>query len=160
MATDTIDRNQDVTTETGNTEPAEKTFTQDDVNFIVTKRLAKYADYEALKEKAEKYDAQVEASKSDLQKATEKAQSLQAELDALKGAEEVRKTREEVASKRGIPVNLLTGSTAEECEAQADALLAWAKPNSYPKVPDGGEPAGGAKKATRDLFADWFNEQF
>ena len=41
-----------------------KTFTQEDVNHIVAKRVAKYADYEELKEKAAKYDEQIEANKS------------------------------------------------------------------------------------------------
>ena len=136
-----------------------KTFTQEDVNHIVAKRVAKYADYEELKEKAAKYDVQIEANKTDLQKATERADSLQKELDALKGAEELRTMREEVAKAKGVPQHLLTGTTKEDCEKQATEILEFAKPNSYPKVRDGGEPTGPMKKATRDQFADWFNEQ-
>ena len=136
-----------------------KTFTQEDVDRIVTKRIARYADYETLKEKADKFDAQVEANKSDLQKATERADSLQAELDALKTAERVRALREEVSTNKGVPANLLTGNTAEECEEQAEAILTWAKNtnsrNGYPKVPDGGDP--GTSKSARDQFADWLN---
>ena len=52
--------------------------TQEDLDIIVGERLKrereKYADYEALKEKAAKYDQAEEASKSELQKATEKAE--------------------------------------------------------------------------------------
>lgn len=139
------------------TEP--QTFTQDDVNRIIAKRVAKYADYDELKQKATKFDEQVEAGKSELQKATEKASSLQAELDALKEAESVRKMREEVADAKGIPAKLLTGKTAEECEAQAAELIAWAqKSNSgYPKVPDGGDPL--SSKPAREQFAEWLNTQ-
>ena len=145
---------------TPNDGPADgKAFSQEDVNRIVAKRVAKYADYEALKEKAALYDQQIEAGKSDLQKATERADSLQAELDALKSAEELRKMRESVATEKGIPASLLNGKTKEECEAQADALLVWKGPNGYPNVPDGGEPVGALKRSTRDLFASWFDEQ-
>ena len=147
--------NQEVTTQTADLEP--KTFTQDDVNRIVAKRVAKYEDYETLKEKAAKYGEQVEASKSELQKATERADSLQAELDALKSAEQIRVMREEVANQKGIPARLLTGSTQEECESQAEALLNWAKPSGYPNVLDGGDPI--SNKSPAEQFADWFNSQ-
>lgn len=154
-----IPTNQEANTQTADvTEPKQETFTQEDVNRIVAKRVAKYSDYEALKEKAAKYDELEEANKSELQKATERADSLQAELDAMKSAEQLRTLREEVSSSKGVPASLLTGSTKEECEAQADQLLNWAKPNSYPRVPDGGEPAGNVKKATREQFADWLNQ--
>ena len=139
--------------------PEPQTFTQDDVNRIVAKRVAKYADYEELKQKAAKFDEQVEAGKSELQKATERATSLQAELDALKQAESLRLMREEVANAKGVPAKLLTGQTAEECEAQAADLLAWAEANKpgYPKVPDGGDPV--STKPAREQFADWLNSQ-
>ena len=148
--------NQEVTTQNAELEP--KTFTQDDVNRIVAKRVAKYEDYETLKEKAAKYDEQVEASKSELQKATERANSLQAELDALKSAEQVRTMREEVANQKGIPARLLTGNTQEECESQAEALLNWAQPKGYPNVQDGGDPI--SSKPAREQFAEWLNSQF
>lgn len=139
--------------------PEPQTFTQDDVNRIVAKRVAKYADYDELKQKAAKFDEQVEAGKSELQKATERATSLQAELDALKKAESLRLMREEVANAKGVPAKLLTGQTAEECEAQAADLLAWAEANKpgYPKVPDGGDPI--STKPAREQFADWLNSQ-
>ena len=62
------------------TEQTERTFTQAELNAIVQERVgetkAKYGDYEELKAKASKYDEQVEASKSELQKATERADSF------------------------------------------------------------------------------------
>lgn len=153
--------NQDTYSVNAEAEQTEqRTFTQEDVDRIVTKRVARYSDYETLKEKAAKYDEQVEANKSDLEKATERANSLQAELDAIKAAEQIRTMRDEVATRKGVPATLLTGKTPEECEAQADAMLTWAKdttPNGYPKIPDGGDPLGHAKKSTRDQFAEWLN---
>lgn len=155
-----IQTNQvETTPSAGQETPEQQTFTQDDVNRIVAKRVAKYADYDELKQKAAKFDEQVEAGKSELQKATEKASSLQAELDALKQAESIRVMREEVANAKGIPAKLLTGTTAEECEAQAADLLAWAEKtgSGYPKVPDGGDPL--STKPARDQFAEWLNSQ-
>ena len=52
MGTET-NTNQDVIATQG---APEKTFTQADVDRIVTNRLAKYSDYETLKAKAEKFD--------------------------------------------------------------------------------------------------------
>lgn len=152
--------NATVTTRDQNGESQDRTFTQDELNAIVGKRLAeeksKFADYEDLKAKASKLDELEEANKSELQKATERANSLEAELNELKKANEVRAMREKVANETGIPTNLLTGSTEEECKAQAEAIKAYATPNGYPKVKDGGEipkPNG----STKQQFADFMS---
>ena len=158
-----MSENATVTTqETG--ESQERTFTQDELNAIVGKRLAeeknKYADYDVLKAKAEKFDEAEEASKSELQKATERANALETELNGLKKAEEVRLMREKVANETGIPSNLLTGSSEEECKAQAEAIKAYATPSGYPKVKDGGEmpkPTSGNAKAD---FAEYMSSVF
>ena len=137
-----------------------KTFTQEEVDAIVGDRLkrerAKYADYDTLIEKAGKYDTEQE----ELQKIIEARDSLQAELDNMKAAEEVRKMREQVSQETGVPTALLTGATAEECKAQAEAILNYAKPKGYPEVRDGGEVVNVGKKTTRQQFADWANEAF
>ena len=134
------------------------TFTQEDVNRIVAKRVSKYSDYDELKEKAAKYDEAVEANKSELEKANDQANALQAELDGLREAEKVRALREQVSQETGVPANLLTGTTEEECNTQASAILAYAKP-TYPSVPDGGEPQGAIKQSTREQFAEWMDNQ-
>lgn len=144
-----------------NGESQNRTFTQEEVNAIVGKRLAeekgKFADYEALKAKASKFDEMEEANKTELQKATERANALESELNGFKKAEEARLMREKVAKDTGIPSNLLTGSTEEECKAQAEAIKAYANPNGYPKLKDGGEipkPTGTAK----EQFADFMSQ--
>lgn len=146
-------------------EPANTTFSQEDVNRIVADRVAreraKYADYDALKEKAAKFDEAEEASKSELQKATERADSLQSQLDSYKKAEKLRSIHEEVSKETGVPANLLTGETKEDCEAQAKAIMSFAKPESFPAVPDGGEITNTGKTGSaREQFADWANENF
>lgn len=145
------------------TQAEERTFTQAELNAIVQKRLgeekAKYENFEELKAKAQRLDEIEEQNKSELQKATERAEMLERELEGMKRADSVRKIREEVAAELGVPASLLHGDTKEDCEAQAKDILSFAQPKAYPAVKDGGEvrSTGGGK--TRDQFANWFNEQ-
>jgi hypothetical protein len=158
MGTET-NTNQEVTTTQS---VLAKTFTQADVDRIVTKRLSDFADYDELKAKAEKFDEAEEASKSELQKAIDKANKLQSELDNLNKQNTIRQVRDEVSNITGVPASLLTGSTKEECEAQAKAIAeykAQTAPAAYPTVKDGGDPQLNVKKSTRDQFADWLNSQ-
>lgn len=141
----------------------ERTFTQAELDAIVTERLkrdrAKYADYDEIKAKAAKFDEAEEASKTELQKATEKAEALQRQVEAMTRADEIRKIRENVATETGVPVNLLSGETAEECKAQADGILAFAKPAGYPQVKDAGELKNKMSSgSTAQQFADWFDK--
>ena len=141
----------------------EKTFTQSEVDSIVKDRLtrerAKFPDYDDLKAKAARLDELEEASKTELQKATDRAEKLQKELDGMRQAETVRSVREKVAEETGVPANLLTGETEEACKEQASAIKAYAQPK-YPNVKDGGEPSKATgKKATRDQFAEWLNNE-
>lgn len=146
------------------TKPEEKTFTQEEVNAIVNDRLgrekAKYSDYEAMKAKAAKFDELEEANKTELQKASEKATSLQNELNELKKANEIRGIREEVAKNMNIPANLLTADTKESCEEQAKTLLAFASAQqSYPNLRDSGEVNHAGEASTRELFASFVGNQ-
>ena len=67
----------DKTTTTQTAATGGKTFTQAELDAAIESRLtrerAKFADYEALKAKAEKFDKAEEAAKSELQKAQEQA---------------------------------------------------------------------------------------
>ncbi len=138
----------------------EKTFTQAEVNEILKERLSerksKYSDYEELKKKAEEYDRLQENSKTELQKATEKAAKLQAELDNMKKEASVKDIRAKVSKETGVPDNLLTGKTEEDCKAQAEAIKAYADPG-YPNLTDKGEAGSGGGTSTRDQFANWAN---
>lgn len=143
----------------------EKTFTQAELDAIVSDRLkrdrAKYADYEELKAKAGKLDEIEEASKSELQKATERAAALQTELDSLRKAEELRNMRDSIAAELGVPAVLLTAETEEACRTQAEAVLnLTTNQKGYPTVRDGGEVSGHGKASPKQQFADWANEVF
>jgi len=126
-------------------EQPERTFTQAEMDAIIGDRLkrerAKYSDYDDLKAKATAYDAAEEANKSDLQKANEKAESLQAQLDALTKANQERELRERISSETGVPANLLRGGNEDDLRAQAEGIkgFATASKASYPTVKDGGE---------------------
>jgi predicted ribosome quality control (RQC) complex YloA/Tae2 family protein len=78
-------------------------------------------DYEELKAKAQKFAEWEEANKTE-------AEKVQARLDvAEKRAVELesKALRAEVAAAKGVPTVLLSGSTLEELEASADALLTF-----------------------------------
>jgi hypothetical protein len=141
----------------------ERTFNQEEVNQIVQDRLFKERkkyegiDIETLKEKANKFDQMEEANKTELQKANEKASALEAELNAIKAANEVREIRIKVSKETNVPADLLTGSTEDECKAQAEAIRAYANPG-YPTVRDGGEVTNTGKATTRDQFAQYVSQ--
>lgn len=127
------------------TPPAEppRTFTQSELDQIIQKRLEKFRDYDDVKAKASKLDEAEEAAKTELQKATDRA--TKAEADALAAK------REAFAVTKGIPVSMVSGSTAEEWEASAAVALEWkGKPADQPTPPapnahaagNNGAPAG------------------
>lgn len=97
---------------------------QDDFDARIQARLDRErkkipTDYEELKAKAQKFTELEEANKTE-------AEKVQARLDAAeKRAVELesKALRAEVAAAKGVPSALLTGSTQEELEAAADALI-------------------------------------
>lgn len=99
--------------------------TQADLDRIVTERLnrekAKYADYGDLKRKAAEYDQTVQANQTEAQKAQARAEA--AEQQAKAAATEL--ARYKVAAAKGVPAELLAGSTEEELTAFADQLIAF-----------------------------------
>ncbi len=149
------------TNATNNQEPKEKLFTQDEVNGFFNKRYSELmSKVDAYKEKAEKYDQMEEANKTELQKATERAEQLESELTKLKNEAALKDIRNKVAKDSGVPAELLTGSTEEACKEQANAILSFAKPKDYPNLKDGGEVNNVGKPSTRQQFAEWTKEAF
>lgn len=95
---------------------------------------------------------------TELATANSTIETLTAQLNELRAADSIRQTREKVAAAKNIPANLLTGKTEEACTAQADAILAFARPG-YPTVKDGGGgKAGAADTSTRAQFANWVKD--
>lgn len=87
----------------------------------VDRERKKFTGFDELKAKAAEFDKFQEASKSELQKAQERAAVLEQEL----ARERERAGKANVAAAKGVPASALTGSTPEEWEAAADALLEW-----------------------------------
>lgn len=99
--------------------------------------------------------SKIKAKPDSVEEITAKANALQAELDSMKRAEELRTMRARVSSEHNVPVELLTGETEEACAEQAKAILAFAKPSGYPSLRDGGELHHVPDSKTRDKFAEW-----
>ena len=72
-----------------------------------------------LEPKAAQLDEITESQKSELQRLQERAEAAERQAQELALA----KDRAEVAADKGVPANLLHGTTREELEAAADALL-------------------------------------
>ena len=152
-------------TETTNQEQTtEKMFTQAELDAIVKDRLKrdreKYADYDALKEKASKFDELEQANKTELEKALEKANNLQKELDGIKAAQQLREMREKIANESNVPIEFLTGATEEECNLQAEKVKEMLSASGVPvKVIDGGEILNPGKQTSGQIFEKWAKEQ-
>lgn len=99
--------------------------------------------------------SKIKAKPDSVEEITAKANALQAELDSMKRAEELRTMRAKVSSEHNVPAELLTGETEETCAEQAKAILAFAKPSGYPSLRDGGELHHVPDSKTRDKFAEW-----
>lgn len=151
--------------ENNNTNGTEtKTFTQADLDRIVQERVnrerAKYEGFEELKAKAQKFDEQEEANKTELQKAQERATELEEKLKKREHEDSIREMKKKVAEEMKIPADLLTGETEEACMEQAKAIMSFATSQGYPSVKDGGESNPSTKKTARDSFKEWADQNF
>ncbi len=128
---ETVMEQAEVTTTTETSEKAERTFTQEEVNKIISDRLKR----ESAKHTEEGT------------KANEELESLKAKLSELetKNAEmsknaEIRELKERISAETGVPTHLLTAETEEACKKQAEDILAFSgTKNKYPQTKDGGE---------------------
>lgn len=98
---------------------------QEALDKIIQARIARerkrFEDYDELKAKASKLAEFEEAQKTEAQKAQERLEAAEKRAAEL----ESKATRAEVAAAKGVPAALLSGSTQEELEASADALIAF-----------------------------------
>lgn len=110
-------------------------------------------------EKAKKFDDLEEKSKTDLQKAVERAEKAEkalADRDAKTEAEQLRKdiAKEKGFEDRKIPATALRGSTREELEAHADEILALLPEPAKAPSADGqgeGKPIGEGEMSADDI---------
>ena len=113
-----------------------KSFTQEQVDQIVEKRLAKergkYKDYDELKSKAMKLDEMENAGKSEIDKLKESNAALRKQIDDAAAEKQHAEWVSEVAKDKDVPAELLRGGSKEELEAHADLLRAALHPASKP----------------------------
>lgn len=99
-----------------------------------------------------------ESQKTEAQKAQEALEQAQRELAETR----LQAARAEVAAEKGVPASLLSGSTREELEAAADALIAF-KGAQEPQrlvVPNEGKSPQGPIGAEKDLeFANFLTRR-
>lgn len=79
-----------------------------------------------------------DANKSDTQKQADKITTLESELATSKAAI----LRAEVAAAKGVPANLISGTTKDELEAAADQLLAFKGGAPTQQLPGNQKPTG------------------
>jgi ATPase subunit of ABC transporter with duplicated ATPase domains len=131
---------------------------QEELDRIIQSRLdrerKRFGDYDELKAKAEKLTKIEEANKTEAEKAQARAEAAEKRAAEL----EAKALRAEVAAAKGVPVALLTGSTQEELEAAADALIAFR--GEQKTGPTSGllsrVNSNTVKGTTGDQFADFF----
>lgn len=134
---------------------AERTFTQAEVNRIVTERLKREGVAE-LKQKASQLDALQESSKTELQKLADQVETL----TKAQQAEAAKALRYRIAAEHKLSTEdadlFLTGADEETITAQAKRL-ADRQPKSANPVPnEGKQPKPGSdpmREFTRSLFA-------
>lgn len=142
-------------------QPADRSFTQADVDRIVQERLARdrarFSDYDELRRAADELAELKAKDETELQAAVRRAETAERERDETKGIA----LRLQVAIDKGLtPVQAkrLVGKTREELEADADDLLEAfggkkadagdGEPGGDPKG-DGGKPAPGGDDLRR-----------
>ena len=122
--------------------PAEEKRQQFDADYVGKLRAeaAKYRTEAKANAEAAKRLAEIEeANKTEAQRQAEQLQKLQQENEALRLAN----LKAQVAASKGVPADLLSGSSEDELNAAADALLAF-KGSAAPAAPDFGAGDRGA----------------
>lgn len=122
---------------------------QEELNKLIGERIGKvksqFADYDTLREKASKFDEVQEQSKTELQKAQERAEA--AERRAVEFEQTALKTR--IASEMGVIPEVIQGSDEEAMRASAQRVLDWASQGKRP-APPAKKLASGAAASPKD----------
>lgn len=105
---------------------------QEDFDKALAKRLererAKFADYDDVKAKAAEFDKAAEASKSELQKAIERAEAAEKRAAEFEAKEQRQQWAADIVKGTDIPITALRGTTREELEEHFAVLSSLIKP--------------------------------
>lgn len=132
--------------------PAEKTFTQAEVDAIVQKRLARAKDADKT--------ADIDIDIDDLKAKADKADKLEAEIAAIKAENARAKAVHDAAEQTGVPAELLNRIpiSEEDLTALAKELADWAKATASATPPSSIAPAS-ADPQSQASHA-WVNDLF
>lgn len=116
----------------------------------IARERAKFSDYDELKAAAGKLAEIEESQKTEAQRAEERLAAAEKRAAEL----EIKAERAEVAAEKGVPVALLTGSTRDELEAAADALIEFKGTQDQRRVPNTWDRPE-KNMTVADQFAEW-----
>lgn len=137
-----------------------RTFTQEEVNALMgdlrKKERAKFSNYEEYKAAADELAKLKEKNKTELEKATERAEAAEAKLAERDAADAIAQDIREVAKATGVPEEALRGSTREEIEAHAEVLKPLFAKKAAPSV-NTGSPST-ETKGSGDPLRDAINQ--
>lgn len=141
-----------------------KWMTQAQLDAIVQKSKAQakkpYADYDELKAKAAKLDELEEASKSDLQKATERISELEKQIAERAAADERAELIDRIATDHKVPSDYRCFLTAPDEDGLVEQAQKLAEKFAEPSFNEGKPPAQTTKNQTNgDIFAAWVSGQ-
>lgn len=134
---DTTAQDQVATTDPATSDTAEETLGEAGLKALQRERDARkalereLADLRPLAERARELE---ESQKTEQQKLAERAERAEAELAAT----QARLLRQDIAARKGLPLDMaarLQGSTPEELDADADALLSLIAAQPKPAAP-------------------------
>ncbi|GAA1148471.1 hypothetical protein GCM10009651_36410 [Microbacterium natoriense] len=122
----------------------------------IARERAKFPDYDELKAKAEKFAEWENSQKTEAEKQKEALEVARRELAEAR----LVATRAQVAASKGVPAELLSGSTQEELEASASALIAFKGQQADPRlvVPTEGRTVTPGS-STADQFASFIGDK-
>ena len=145
-----------------------RTYTQEEfqtkLDAAIKERLGrekkKFADYDDLKAKAAKFDEIEEASKSDLQKATDRIVELEKQIADRQAADERAELVDRISNEHKVPADERCFLTADDEDGLAEQATKLAEKFAEPSLNEGKTPAQIKKSKTNgDLFADFLNGQ-
>ncbi|MEQ2637019.1 hypothetical protein [Paratractidigestivibacter faecalis] len=121
--------------------------TQEQLDAVLKERLERaerkaaerFGDYDELKAKADEYDRAQEASKTELQKAQDKAAKAEAALKAMKDERERAAAVAKAAEENGVDAGLLARMSGDVAENAKFLASMGGRGKAYPQTRDKGD---------------------
>lgn len=154
----------ETTTETEATEqaPAQETDWKAEARKWEQRAKDNRKEADELRAKAAKWDEAQREGMSELERATQRAEAAEAQLEAYRAEEKRRADASEVAEKTGVPASLLLHcADRADMEAFAKEYASETKVPAAPRAPESRVVRGdGAKPSTADQFAEMAERYF